>query len=46
MNLTENITLADVDMTFGEIMRTTNMGQNIIDNGKSFISSDSSPIGK
>ena len=46
INLTKNITVADVDMSFGEIMRTTNMGQNIIDNGKSFISSASSPLGE
>ena len=44
--LTENITPADVDMSFGQIMRTTNMGQSLIDTGKSFISSVSSPLGE
>ena len=44
--LTENITLADVDMCFGQIMRTSNMGQSFIDIGKGYITSDSSPLGK
>ena len=45
-NLTENITPADVDMSYGHIMRTTNVGKSLIDIGKSFIPSDSSPLGK
>ena len=45
-NLTENITPADIDMSLGQIMRTTNMGQNLVNVGKNFISSESSPIGK
>ena len=44
--LTENITIADVQMTFGQIMLDTSMGQSLIDIEKSFISSDSSPLGK
>ena len=44
-NLTENITPAEVDMSFGRIMRNTNMGKSLIDIGKSFISSESSPLG-
>ena len=45
-NLTENINVADVDMTYGQIMRKTNVGKGLIDIGKSFIPSDSSPLGK
>ena len=45
-NLTENITPADVQMSFGQIMLETNMGQSLINIGKSFIPSDSSPLGK
>ena len=45
-NLTENICVADIDMTYGQIMRTTNVGKSLIDIGKSFIPSDSSPLGK
>ena len=45
-NLTENITQADVHMSFGEIMLKTNMGESLIDIGKKFIPSDSSPLGK
>ena len=33
-------------MSYGQIMRTTNVGKSLIDIGKSFISSDSSPLGK
>ena len=44
--LTENITPAEADMSFGRIMRITNMGKSLIDIGKGFISSDSSPLGK
>ena len=44
-NLTENITPAEIDMSFGRIMRNTNMGKSLIDIGKSFISSESSPLG-
>ena len=44
-NLTENVTPADVHMSFGQIMLNTNMGQNLIDVGKNFISSESSPLG-
>jgi len=42
--LTENITPAEADMSFGRIMRITNMGKSLIDIGKGFISSDSSPL--
>ena len=45
-NLTENITLADVDMSIGQIMRSTNWGESLIDVGKSFITPESSPLGK
>ena len=45
-NLTENITLADVDMSIGQIMRGTNWGESLIDVGKSFITPESSPLGK
>ena len=45
-NLTENITPDDADMTYGYIMRTTNVGKSLIDIGKSFIPTDSSPLGK
>ena len=45
-NLTENITQADVHMSLGEIMLKTNMGESLIDIGKNFIPSDSSPLGK
>ena len=45
-NLTENITQADVQMSFGEIMLNTNMSESLIDIGKNFIPSDSSPLGK
>ena len=44
--LTENITQADVHMSFGQIMLNTNMGQSLIDIGKSFISAETSPLGK
>ena len=44
--LTENITQDDVDMSFGQIMRITNMGQSLIDIGKNFIPSESSPLGR
>ena len=44
-NLTENITPAEIDMSFGRIMRNTNMGKSLIDIGKSFISAESSPLG-
>ena len=44
--LTENITLADVQMSFGQIMLNTNMGQSLIDVGKNFIPADSSPLGE
>ena len=44
--LTENVTPADIDMSFGQIMRMTNMGQSLIDIGKSFITAESSPLGK
>ena len=33
-------------MSFGRIMRNTNMGKSLIDIGKSFVSSESSPLGK
>ena len=45
-DLTENISVADVDMTYGQIMRTTNVGKSLIEIGKSFIPSDFSPLGK
>ena len=45
-NLTENITPADIQMSFGQIMINTNMGQSLIDVGKKFISSESSPLGE
>ena len=45
-NLTENIAPADVELSFGQIMLKTNMGQSLLDIGKNFISSDSSPLGK
>ena len=44
-NLTENITPVDVDTSLGQIMRITDMGKNLIDVGKDFISSESSPLG-
>ena len=44
-NLTKNITPADIQMSFGQIMLDTNMGQNLIDFGKNFISPESSPLG-
>ena len=44
-NLTKNITPADIQMSFGQIMLDTNMGQSLIDVGKNFISSESSPLG-
>ena len=45
-NLTENITPTDVDMTYGYVMRTTNLGKSLTDIGKSYISSESSPLGR
>ena len=45
-NLTENITPADVEMSFGQIMLKTNMGKSLIDIGKSYISAESSPLGR
>ena len=44
--LTENVTPVDVDLSFGQIMRKTNMGQSLIDIGKGYITSESSPLGK
>ena len=44
--LTKNISLADVDMSIGQIMRSTNWGESLIDIGKSFITPESSPLGK
>ena len=44
-NLTENVTPADVDMSFGNIMRITDMGKNLMNIGKGHISSDASPLG-
>ena len=32
-------------MSFGRIMRNTNMGKSLIDIGKGFISEESSPLG-
>ena len=45
-NLTKNIALIDVQASFGQIMLNTDMGQSIIDIGKNFIPTDSSPLGK
>ena len=45
-NLTENITPAEVELSFGRIMLKTNMGKSLIDTGKSFIGAESSPLGK
>ena len=44
--LTENITPDDVEMSYGYIMRTTNLGKSLIDIGKNFIPSESSPLGR
>ena len=44
--LTENITPADVEMSFGQIMLKTNIGKSLIDIGKGYISSESSPLGR
>ena len=44
--LTENITPADVEMSFGQIMLKTNIGKDLIGIGKGYISSESSPLGK
>ena len=44
--LTENITSADVEMSFGQIMLKTNIGKSLIDIGKGYISSESSPLGR
>ena len=44
--LTENIDLVDVQASFGQIMLNTNMGQSLIDLGRSFISAETSPLGK
>ena len=44
-SLTENITPADVEMSFGQIMLKTN-GKSLIDIGKSYISAESSPLGR
>ena len=43
-NLRENITPADVRTSFHQIMLVTNMGRSLIDIGKSFSPSDSSPL--
>ena len=43
--LTENLTQADLHMSFGQIMLNTNMGQSLIDLGKSYLSSETSPLG-
>ena len=45
-SLTVYITAADVDMCFGNIMRITDMGKSLTDIGKSYISSESSPLGR
>ena len=44
--LTENVTPVDVELSFGQIMLKTDMGQSLIDIGKNFINSESSPLGK
>ena len=46
--LTEKITPDDVEMSYGMsyIMRTTNLGKSLIDIGKNFIPSESSPLGR
>ena len=44
-NLTENITPAEVELSFGRIMLKTNMGKSLIYIGKGFISAESSPLG-
>ena len=45
-NLRENITTTDVQTSFDQTMLVTDMGRSLIDIGKSFIPSDSSPLGK
>ena len=45
-NLTENITVTDVDTSIGQIMRSTNWGESLVNIGKSFITPESSPLGK
>ena len=44
--LTANITPADVEMSFGQIMLKTNIGKSLIDIGKGYINSEASPLGK
>ena len=43
-SLRENITPTDVQTSFDQIMLVTNMGRSLIDIGKNFIPTDSSPL--